>query len=200
MDAPTWPSSTASTPSGAAGRIGELKFDADEVLPLAPSEYFHRNVWVGASFPSPVDADARHDIGLDHFMWGSDYPHHEACWPYTRESLRRSFAGTDPASSSRCSPATPPTSTASTSTRSRRSPPRFGPTLDEIAVPLDADPRRRHQPRVPPPVTSRFRRAAGAGHRRQPRIGAALAVELAAQGPTWPSPPARWSLRRCRAR
>jgi len=78
------------------GRIGELKYDPDDQLPMPPSEYFHRNVWVGASFPSPVDAEARHQIGVDHFLWGSDYPHYEASWPYTRELLRRSFAGADP--------------------------------------------------------------------------------------------------------
>ena len=79
------------------GRIGELKYGPDDVLPLAPSEYFHRNVYVGASFPSPTEAEARHEIGIDHYLWGSDYPHHEASWPYTREQLRRSFAGVDPA-------------------------------------------------------------------------------------------------------
>ena len=78
------------------GRVGELKFVPDEVPPLSPTEYFHRNVYVAASFPGPTDADARHDIGLDHYLWGSDYPHHEASWPHTRELLRRSFAGTDP--------------------------------------------------------------------------------------------------------
>jgi predicted TIM-barrel fold metal-dependent hydrolase len=78
------------------GRIGELKYAPEDVLPLSPSEYFHRNVYVGASFPSPVDAEARHVIGLDHYLWGSDYPHYEASWPYTRELLRRSFADTDP--------------------------------------------------------------------------------------------------------
>lgn len=78
------------------GRVGELKFEPDQVPPLSPSEYFHRNVYVAASFPSPAEAAARHDIGLDHYLWGSDYPHHEASWPYTRELLRRSFSGADP--------------------------------------------------------------------------------------------------------
>ncbi len=79
------------------GRIGELKYEPEDLLPLSPSEYFHRNVYVGASFPSPVDAEARNVIGLDHYLWGSDYPHYEASWPYTRELLRRSFSSTDPA-------------------------------------------------------------------------------------------------------
>ena len=78
------------------GRIGELKYTPDEVMPMKPSEYFARNCWVGASFPSPAEAASRHGIGLDRFMWGSDYPHHESTYPYTREGLRRSFAGTDP--------------------------------------------------------------------------------------------------------
>jgi predicted TIM-barrel fold metal-dependent hydrolase len=79
------------------GRIGELKYEPDQMLPMKPSEYFHRNVWVGASFPSPVDAAAREAIGVDHYLWGSDYPHYEASWPYSRELLRRSFAAADPA-------------------------------------------------------------------------------------------------------
>ena len=74
------------------GRIGELKYDPDVLPPLPPSEYFKRNVWVGASFPSPVEARARFDIGLEHYMWGSDYPHDESSFPHTREALRRSFA------------------------------------------------------------------------------------------------------------
>ena len=78
------------------GRIGELKYTPDQVLPMTPSQYFHRNCWLGASFPSPLEAASRRDIGLDRFMWGSDYPHHESTYPYTREGLRRSFAGTDP--------------------------------------------------------------------------------------------------------
>jgi len=75
------------------GRIGELKYDPDDVLPLAPSEYFRRNCWVGVSFPSPIEAAARFDMEPDRFMWGSDYPHDESTYPETREGLRRAFAG-----------------------------------------------------------------------------------------------------------
>jgi predicted TIM-barrel fold metal-dependent hydrolase len=77
------------------GRIGEIKYRPEDLTPLAPSEYFHRNVWVASSFPSPVEAASRTALGPDRFLWGSDYPHHESTFPYTRESLRRSFAGTD---------------------------------------------------------------------------------------------------------
>ena len=79
------------------GRIGELKYAPEEVLPLKPSEYFTRNCWLGVSFPSPAEAEARHLLGADRFMWGSDYPHDESTFPHTREGLRRAFAGTDPA-------------------------------------------------------------------------------------------------------
>lgn len=75
------------------GRIGELKYAPDDVPPLPPSEYFARNCWVTASFPSPGEAESRHALGIDRFMWGSDYPHDEGSYPHTREALRRSFAG-----------------------------------------------------------------------------------------------------------
>lgn len=122
------------------GRIGELKYGPDEVLPLAPSEYFARNCWIGASFPSPREAESRHEIGVDRFMWGSDYPHHESTYPYTREALRRAFADTDPGEVRRVLAgnaasvygfdlqALAPLAAAA------------GPTVAEVAVPLDEIP------------------------------------------------------------
>ena len=38
-----------------------------------------------------------HEIGLDRFMWGSDYPHDEGTCPFTREHLRQMFHDVDPA-------------------------------------------------------------------------------------------------------
>ena len=49
------------------------------------------------SQPGKEDAAARYEIGLDQFMWGSDYPHDEGTAPYTREHLRQLFHDTDPA-------------------------------------------------------------------------------------------------------
>ena len=69
-------------------------------------------------------------------MWGSDYPHDEGTYPFTREHLRQLFHDTDPTSCSRSSPATRPRSTTSTSTRSRRSRRKVGPTVAELAQPL----------------------------------------------------------------
>jgi hypothetical protein len=78
------------------GRIGELGIDPSVVLPHRPSDYFRRNVFIGAAFPAPGDAKAMRKVGIDRIMWGSDYPHMEATSPHSRESLRRTFAGWEP--------------------------------------------------------------------------------------------------------
>ena len=62
-------------------------------MSMTPTEYFHRNVWVGASFLRPSEAPLRHDVGIDHIMWGADYPHTEGTYPYTTEALRAAFGG-----------------------------------------------------------------------------------------------------------
>jgi predicted TIM-barrel fold metal-dependent hydrolase len=80
-----------------SGRVGELGFPAELVLPHKPSEYFDRNVWIGASFPSPSEAEAIRQVGIHKVMWGSDYPHHEGTFPYNRVHLRRSFSDWDEA-------------------------------------------------------------------------------------------------------
>jgi predicted TIM-barrel fold metal-dependent hydrolase len=79
------------------GRIGELKYGPDDLLPMCPSEYFARNCWVGASFPSPVEAQARHRIGIDRYLWGSDYPHDEGTFPDTLRGLQLAFGDADAA-------------------------------------------------------------------------------------------------------
>jgi predicted TIM-barrel fold metal-dependent hydrolase len=78
------------------GATGEIRYaDACRLERLA-SEYFATNVWMGVSQPAPADAKARFEIGLDRFMWGSDYPHDEGTYPYTREHLRQVFPGVAP--------------------------------------------------------------------------------------------------------
>ena len=66
-------------------------------MSLSPSEYFARQCHIGASFLPPTECDLRHKIGVDRLLWGSDYPHVEGTFPYTREHLRLTFAGVDPA-------------------------------------------------------------------------------------------------------
>jgi predicted TIM-barrel fold metal-dependent hydrolase len=65
---------------------------AVKTLRRRPSEYFHTNCWIGASFMSPAECARRQQIGLDRIMWGSDLPHSEGTYPYTMEALRAVFA------------------------------------------------------------------------------------------------------------
>jgi predicted TIM-barrel fold metal-dependent hydrolase len=76
----------------------ELEWGASVVggLSLRPSEYWARQCHVGSSFMRPAEAAMRHAVGLDKIMWGSDYPHREGSFPFSRQALRLSFAGIDP--------------------------------------------------------------------------------------------------------
>src|SRR4029079_8216866 len=72
--------------------VGELRFKPEHVLPKSATEYFHQNVWLGVSFPQRADVEAsRTTLGIDRFMWGSDYPHDEGTYPFTSEALRQLF-------------------------------------------------------------------------------------------------------------
>jgi predicted TIM-barrel fold metal-dependent hydrolase len=62
-------------------------------LKSKPSEYFERNVFLGASCMPRREAELRNEIGLDNIMWGSDYPHPEGSWPHTREQMVDAFRG-----------------------------------------------------------------------------------------------------------
>jgi predicted TIM-barrel fold metal-dependent hydrolase len=78
------------------GATGEIRYGDQHVLPRSATDYFRQNVWMGVSQPRNIDVAARDEIGLDRFMWGSDYPHDEGTYPYTREHLRKRFSDVDP--------------------------------------------------------------------------------------------------------
>jgi predicted TIM-barrel fold metal-dependent hydrolase len=61
-------------------------------LSLKPSEYFERNCWLGATGLAPSECEARHEIGVDKLMWGSDFPHSEGTFPYTKEAFQFLFS------------------------------------------------------------------------------------------------------------
>jgi predicted TIM-barrel fold metal-dependent hydrolase len=65
-------------------------------LSLDPRGYWERNFGVGATFMTPKEARMRHEIGMNTIMWGSDFPHPEGTYPHTRESLRLSFSDVPP--------------------------------------------------------------------------------------------------------
>jgi predicted TIM-barrel fold metal-dependent hydrolase len=71
-------------------------FGGMPVNPHPPTWYYQHNVWIGSSFITPREVAMRDEVGVDKIMWGNDYPHNEATFPYTRECLRHSFADVDP--------------------------------------------------------------------------------------------------------
>lgn len=66
--------------------------DAVDYLTLKPSEYFKRQMYVTFE-DDEVGVITRHHIGVDRMLWGNDYPHHDAIWPHSMETLERIFAG-----------------------------------------------------------------------------------------------------------
>ncbi len=122
------------------GRVGELKFTPDQITPMKPSEYWARNCRVGVSFPSRADAKAREHVGIDNFMWGSDYPHHESTFPFTREGLRLAFAGIDPIELQKLLAGNAAELYGFDLEKLAPLAARVGPTIAEIDVPLDAAP------------------------------------------------------------
>ena len=73
-------------------------------VPRPPSEYMAENVFFGASFASPHEAEEAVAHGLEtQLLWGSDYPHLEGTFVWregrddlpsiTRLSLRNTFSG-----------------------------------------------------------------------------------------------------------
>lgn len=74
--------------------IYESEFhDWKTVLPRRPSEYFRQNCWIASSFMARFEAEQRHSTGLERLMWGTDYPHYEGSYGFTKECLRATFAG-----------------------------------------------------------------------------------------------------------
>ncbi|MFK4071406.1 amidohydrolase family protein [Streptomyces sp. NPDC029674] len=82
--------SKAGGPDTAESKFGAGLADA---MGKGPSEVWRDNCFVGASFMRPHEAALRDRIGLDKIMWGSDYPHDEGTYPYSREGLRTAYAG-----------------------------------------------------------------------------------------------------------
>jgi predicted TIM-barrel fold metal-dependent hydrolase len=78
------------------GAVGEFEFPQGVLTPEPPSFYAKRNCYYGASSPSRGELAGRHEIGIDHLLWGSDYPHYEGTFPNTRKALRHTFHDVDP--------------------------------------------------------------------------------------------------------
>jgi len=61
-------------------------------LERPPSEYVREHFWWGF-MRNPYGVRARHEIGVGHVMWGSDFPHAETDWPYSQKVIDESFVG-----------------------------------------------------------------------------------------------------------
>jgi predicted TIM-barrel fold metal-dependent hydrolase len=80
--------------SGSGGAAGsqEAKFgQALGALSLKPSEYWARQCQLGSSFIRRQEVPLREAVGVDRIMWGSDFPHLEGCWPFSKDHLRLAF-------------------------------------------------------------------------------------------------------------
>ncbi len=74
-----------------SGAVGEFEFAGGAMPPHPPSHYAKRNCYYGASAPSRGELAGRHEIGVDHLLWGNDYPHYEGTFPNNRKSLRHTM-------------------------------------------------------------------------------------------------------------
>lgn len=73
------------------GTVGEFQFNTESMPPEPPSFYAKRNCHYGASSAAPVEIKDRAAIGVDHVLWGSDYPHYEGTYPHSRLAIRHTF-------------------------------------------------------------------------------------------------------------
>jgi predicted TIM-barrel fold metal-dependent hydrolase len=140
------------------GQTGEIRYGSDDMLNRLASEYFAQNCYMGVSQPVAADVAARDQIGLDRFMWGSDYPHDEGTYPFTREHLRQVFPGAQPAEMRRILAGNAAKLYDFDLEALAPLAAKVGPTVEELAEPLDA---------LPENANEALRRAAA------PRRGAA---------------------------
>jgi predicted TIM-barrel fold metal-dependent hydrolase len=120
-----------------SNKVGEMRFDGETVPPRPATEYFHQNCYVGASQPTPADIDAALGVvGVERFMWGSDYPHEEGTHPFTRETLRQTMSGLDATTVQRMLAGTAAELYGFDLQKLRPLADRVGPTVADVARPL----------------------------------------------------------------
>jgi predicted TIM-barrel fold metal-dependent hydrolase len=119
------------------GKTGEMRFEGETVPPKSATEYFAQNCYVGMSQPRPADVRAALDpVGIDHVMWGSDYPHEEGTLPFTREHLRQVLGHLAPEQIQQIVGGNAARIYGFDLDALRPAAERFGPTVAEIAEPL----------------------------------------------------------------
>ena len=74
--------------------VYHASFNASKIaIPRAPSEYWYRQCYMGASMLTDKECDRRDSTGVGNLMFGNDFPHVEGTWPKTREWLQASVGG-----------------------------------------------------------------------------------------------------------
>jgi len=68
----------------------EERLADDLKLPLPPTAYFKRQIW--ATFQKDLHGvRAMAAIAPENVMWGSDYPHRDGTWPFSRKAIEEQF-------------------------------------------------------------------------------------------------------------
>ncbi len=119
-----------------------LRRDVREAVPLKPSEYFHRQCWLGSSLFTRAEIEARHEIGIDAMLLGMDYPHHEGTFGsgtlnYLRATL--GSVGVPPDEARKLLGANAIERWGFDGTRLRQLADRFGPELALVLTPPEED-------------------------------------------------------------
>jgi predicted TIM-barrel fold metal-dependent hydrolase len=60
-------------------------------LARRPSEYVQDHAYWGF-FDDPFGVRNRHEVGVDHILWGSDFPHEVSRWPSSHEVMNQQLA------------------------------------------------------------------------------------------------------------
>jgi predicted TIM-barrel fold metal-dependent hydrolase len=120
------------------GGTGEMRLAADSVPPRSATEYFKQNCYIGVSQPRPSDIKAAMGpVGLDRVLWGSDYPHEEGTYPFSREHLRQVVGHLEPDQIQQFTAENAAKVYGFDIDALRADADQFGPTVDEIATPLE---------------------------------------------------------------
>ncbi len=70
------------------GKDNRFSLLASKFLPKAPSEYWHRQGYVGASMITHAEMALRGRLGANKLMFGTDFPHGEGTWGKTTAYIR----------------------------------------------------------------------------------------------------------------
>jgi predicted TIM-barrel fold metal-dependent hydrolase len=72
----------------------KFAYSARKQLSMKPSDYFHRQCWLGSSLVRRFEIEQRQAIGVDKMMWGWDFPHIESAdWLTPRDNIRAVMKG-----------------------------------------------------------------------------------------------------------